>query len=310
MRLIKSPWWFLVIVILIALFAYMFVRLPAIAPDSRSMNRMRVMPSLSGDAACHDDAGTQPVTNRIFAAVSSNTASASGDLAQIQELTRLENLRVREMSISKMPTNTIRALKDRFWLKDELRLAKLNVKVETIEDWISVYGGEVLNPPLFIDIEQNDPYKFNTPENTLASYWRALYKADVDALFSMCDVSAQEMLRRLGLEPGKGKVHGLFDDATKMSVLMRGHLSIDDQDYTLLYVRRLSATGTNGFMSLQSTILKKEGGRFIVTELPRLSSFANIGKVTKVDILPYGPYEALLPKLKTSRLPPSFYLKE
>jgi len=232
---------------------------------------------------------------------------ASNQLEQAE----LMHIRMWEQEIDSDTKNGTKDSVALFADKERLRLRKMKKTLITLNDWIALYDGCVFQTPAPIEITNDKPYNYDTAESTMESYWRAQFKTDVDALYGMCDEDAQQMLRRnYGMEPGKVMKQRWLDSATRISVLLRGHLDLGNETFVLLYIRRMSPAGTNGLISLQSTILRKVGNRYFVTELPRHSPFARIEAVSGVNFYPYGDYNVLLPKFRSTSLPASFYAVE
>ena len=228
----------------------------------------------------------------------------TGDVSQHVEEAFVRSF---EESIQQLEDTGKLSAEQLFRMREEARLSKLNVPMATLADWLAAYNGQVHAEPIQIDIEADAPYRFATPEQVVAAYWRAQFRGDVEALFNMSDESARAMLRRhFSLKRGE-KMPYAFDGATQICILMQGELKIDKERYVLLYLRRTSKDADEGMFSIQSSIAREVDGRYMITELPRSSAFADIAGVTAIKFYPYGPYKKLLPKLKNSALPISFY---
>ncbi len=247
------------------------------------------------------------IENKVLNTLPVHELSHINKSAADLKLEQSETIRIMEGRIQKIKYDSQADPKRVFRMREQLRLSKIQTELKTLDDWVSTYNGRIYSEPVEVNIDDDLPYRFDSPEDTVAAYWRAQLRGDVDALFAMSDEQAKELLRNhYLLEPGKSMPYA-FDGATRMSILMRGELNIGDDLYILLYVRRISKNAEDGIISLQSTIVKKSGGRYQITELPRLSAFANIDRVAGVKCYPYGPYKTVVPKLQESQLPVSFF---
>lgn len=118
-----------------------------------------------------------------------------------------------------------------------------NWDVSTIDSWMQVYKGQILDPPWEFCVTEPVSYSNNSASNALRSVLHATYKMDYEGLNSLTDDKAIKDSNRYYLQPRttieqiqKATFPGLID-AKRITVLLVGHLEWKDDEYVYYLFR-------------------------------------------------------------------------